>query len=304
MITKVAFIGSKTLGLNVLRQIYVQNPNSITVVVTLDDSADLRSDLSGFKEFCKSKKIPHEIINKNSHLKPIIEKYLPQLCLVVGWYWILKKEVLDLVPSGWLGIHASLLPAYRGGAPLVWAIINGEKFSGVSLFYFDEGMDSGDIVAQKQFSISATDSIKNVLDKATENSINLISENYLTLLEGKTKRYAQDHTQATYFPMRTPEDGRINWNWENKYIYNFIRAQTHPYPGAYCFLPNQKKMNVWKAEIINRKYQGIPGSVIRVNKEQLTVVCGEGTVIKLAEVSFTGDERFLNLAITSMIQLF
>ena len=110
MITKVAFIGSKALGLTVLQQIFLQNPNSLSVAITLDDSQDLRSDLLGFNNFCKSNGIPLEIITKNSELQPIIMKYRPQLCLVVGWYWMINKDLLNLVPNGWLGIHASLLP--------------------------------------------------------------------------------------------------------------------------------------------------------------------------------------------------
>ena len=147
------FIGSKQIGLEVLARIYELYPKQLKGVITFDDSNDIRTKLDSFKTLSKTIKKPLYILTKPSELVNVVEKVKPDLGIVVGWYWIIKPNILNKVRRGILGIHASQLPKYRGSAPLVWQIINGEKESGVTLFYFDKGMDSGDIVGQKRFKI-------------------------------------------------------------------------------------------------------------------------------------------------------
>ena len=177
-----------------------------------------------------------------------IQNLKPDLILVIGWYYMIPKSIMLIPPKGAIGIHASLLPKYRGNAPLVWAIINGEKESGVSLFYFDDGVDTGDIIAQKKFAISETDTIKEVLEKTKICSKAILVENIILLKENKAARYVQDHSQATIFPKRTPKDGQIDWSLSIKQIKDFIRAQTKPYPGAFTYI-NGKKIIIWDADI-------------------------------------------------------
>ena len=174
----------------------------------------------------------------------------PDLIIVIGWYYMIPDSIMKLPPKGVIGIHASLLPKYRGNAPLVWAIINGEKQTGVSLFYFDEGIDTGDIIAQSKFEIGESDTIKEVLEKTKKHSIDILLESMPDLLSNTVKRLPQDHSLATIFPKRTPADGKINWALPAKDIRNFIRAQTKPYPGAFTSIRN-KKVIIWDADIIN-----------------------------------------------------
>jgi methionyl-tRNA formyltransferase len=148
------------------------------------------------------------------------------------------------------GIHASLLPKYRGGAPLVWAIINGEKTTGVSLFYFDQGVDTGDVIAQKKIEISDTDDIRTVYEKATLAAVDVLRESLPLIREGQAPRIPQDHANATIFPQRKPEDGLIDWTRTPDEIRNFIRAQTRPYPGAFTVLEG-KKVTIWDADIVD-----------------------------------------------------
>lgn len=185
--------------------------------------------------------------NLSAHLE-YIQKLKPDLILVIGWYYMIPKVIMDLPSKGAIGIHASLLPKYRGNAPLVWAIINGETKSGVSLFYFDDGVDTGDIIAQKKFSISPSDTIKEVLKKTKKCSKDILLE-YIPLLEkGIAPRIKQDHSKATIFPKRTPKDGEIDWALPGDQIKNFIRAQTRPYPGAFTIIQG-KKVTIWDADI-------------------------------------------------------
>jgi methionyl-tRNA formyltransferase len=172
----------------------------------------------------------------------------PDLILVIGWYYMIPQKMIDLAPKGAIGIHGSLLPKYRGNAPFVWAMINGEKETGVSLFYFEKGVDEGDIIAQKKIAIEDKDTIKEILEKARVASVDVLLECLPQLANGTAPRIEQDHSQATIFPKRTPEDGKIDWDWDAKRIKDFIRAQTKPYPGAFTIIDN-KKVIIWDADI-------------------------------------------------------
>lgn len=178
-----------------------------------------------------------------------LNRWQPDLLLVLGWYYIIPHEARESVPLGCAGIHASLLPKYRGGAPIPWAIINGEITTGVTLFYMGDGIDDGDIIAQKDFAIEDADNCVTAYEKATQSSIQILREYLPLIATGTAPRTPQDHSQATYFPLRKPEDGLIDWSWSAKRIHNFIRAQTRPYPGAFTYIQG-KKVVIWDADIV------------------------------------------------------
>lgn len=177
------------------------------------------------------------------------EELRPDLILAIGWYFMVPLALRSKAPHGCLGLHASLLPKYRGGAPLVWALINGEVETGVTLFYMDDGIDSGDILAQESFPIGCSDTILDVLGKAERATLNILPESLVAIQEGTSIRRQQNHRLATYYPQRKPEDGEIDWSWEPVKIKNFIRAQTRPYPGAFTYR-NGKKVILWDADVI------------------------------------------------------
>lgn len=178
------------------------------------------------------------------------EALKPDFALVIGWYYLLPKNFCKILKKGAAGIHGSLLPKYRGNAPLVWAMINGEKKTGVSFFYFDDGVDTGDIISQKSFTIENKDTIKDVLNKTTNAAKEVLLEKMPEIQNGSVKVTKQDHSKATIFPKRSPKDGEINWEWDTNRIKNFINAQTRPYPGAFTFI-NDKKVIIWDADILD-----------------------------------------------------
>jgi len=182
----------------------------------------------------------------NDYLQPL-RRWRPDLILALGWYYIVPRAVRESVPGGCLGIHASLLPKYRGGAPLVWAIINGETQTGVSLFELTDEVDAGDILGQSAFEIANRDTIAEVMKKAAEHAAALLRSQLPQLARGQAERTPQDHAQATLFPQRCPADGLIDWSWPPNVIYNFVRAQTRPYPGAFYFEGDQR-VYVWDPE--------------------------------------------------------
>jgi len=210
-----------------------------------------------------------------------IKKINPDFILVVGWYYIIPKEILNYPKYGCAGLHASLLPKYRGGAPINWAIINGEKKTGITFFYFGEGVDSGDIIGQRAFKITLKDNCRTVYEKAIKSGIYLLKK-YIPLIErNKAPRIKQDESKATYFPQRKPEDGLINWGQSALKIYNFIRAQTYPYPGAYTFY-KKNKIIIWEAKISNFKSKekgNKPGQILRISKKGILTSTLDGKVI-------------------------
>lgn len=169
-----------------------------------------------------------------------IASWEPELFVVIGWYHLIPARVRALAPLGTVGVHWSLLPKYRGGSPLVWAMINGETETGASLFYLEDKVDVGDVIAQTRVRIGADDEVNTMIARLNIASGELVREHIPKLLRGIAQRWPQDNAQATYFPPRAPEDGEIDWSWPARRIYDFIRAQTFPYPCAFTFYRGQK----------------------------------------------------------------
>ena len=203
-----------------------------------------------FKDFETDNRKVIIVEDKMSTYLEQLKNLKPDLILVIGWYFMIPDQMIQLAVKGTIGIHGSLLPKYRGNAPFVWAMINGESETGISLFYFEKGVDEGDIIAQEKFPIVETDTILNILEKAKKASVKLLIDYLPRIADGTAPKIPQDHSQATIFPKRTPEDGLIDWNWDAKKIRNFIKAQTRPYPGAFTII-NKKKIILWDADIID-----------------------------------------------------
>lgn len=208
-----------------------------------------------FNIFQQQFNIPVTLItDKMTSYTDTVMKLQPDLILAIGWYYMIPDAMMKLACKGAIGIHGSLLPKYRGNAPFVWAMINGEKETGISLFYFEKGVDEGDIIAQKKIPIGEKETIRDILNKARVSSIEILLEYLPKIANGTAPKIPQDHSLATIFPKRTPEDGLIDWNWEAKRIYDFIRAQTKPYPGAFTYI-NNKKVIIWDADINSQPEQ-------------------------------------------------
>jgi methionyl-tRNA formyltransferase len=157
--------------------------------------------------------------------------------------------------------------------------LGNETETSVTLFCFDEGMDTGDIIGQKQFSGELKNKIAEVLQKAEDTTINLVSKYTLNLLNGTAQYQIQDHSKASYASLRRPEDCRIDWQKPAHEIYNFIRAQTHPYPGAFTTLPDGKIIRIWDASIFPYHYHGIPGLVGQKDGQGVVVTCGQDAFV-------------------------
>lgn len=256
---RIVFFGATELGFECCEKL-IKDKLEITGIFTIPQVFEISYSpnrpvtnylFKDFKQLGKDCNIPTiTVTDKLKNYKKELEAMKPDLIVVAGWYYMIPRLIRDTAEKGCVALHASLLPKYRGNAPLVWAMINGEKETGVTLFYLEDEVDSGDVVGQIRFKIEDNDSIRELINKVKDASIELLDK-YIPLIEnGTSPRIPQNNTEATYFPNRTPEDGLINWDWDAKKIHNFIKAQTKPYPGAYTII-NGKKITIWNADVID-----------------------------------------------------
>jgi methionyl-tRNA formyltransferase len=158
---------------------------------------------------------------------------------------LLGKEILSIPRSGAYNLHGSLLPAYRGRAPVNWVLVNGERRTGVTLHHMVEKADAGDIVGQKEVVIEFEDTALTLYKKICAKATELLDEVLPLMKAGRAPRIPMDLKKGSYFGGRKPKNGRIDWHWPAVRIYNLIRAVTDPYPGAFTFLPDGERMFIW-----------------------------------------------------------
>jgi methionyl-tRNA formyltransferase len=258
---KIIFFGANDIGYDCCKKL-IENKEEIIGLFSIPQKFKISYSknkinnvrFSDFNYLSKKYKIPlyYYKSSKENEMVKTIKNLKPDIIIVIGWYYMISKEIRQIPPKGVIGIHASLLPKYRGGAPLNWAIINGEKETGISLFYFKSGVDNGDLIGQKKIKINDIDTIKEIINKASKSSIQLLEEMIPKIKNNTAPRIKQNENDATYFPQRSPTDGKIDWSWNSKKIKDFIRAQTKPYPGAFTKIQN-KKIIIWDADIIETK---------------------------------------------------
>ena len=260
---KVVFLGASSYGMKCLRAILKVKGVDVVGVMTTPkeftltynegrDSKIMKNNVYyEISQLCKHEKIELYTIGKMNEEATIdkCKQWEPELIVVSGWYHIIGKAIRNIPLYGVVGLHPSSLPKYRGGAPLVWQMINGEDKAGITLFYMDEGIDSGDIIAQAEEVIEETDTIATLYEKIGNRGIELL-EKYLPLIAlGKAPRIKQENLQdSDIYPQRKPEDGMIDWKKSPKEIQNFVRAQTKPYPGAYTIIDG-KKITIWDCTV-------------------------------------------------------
>ena len=203
-----------------------------------------------------------------------LKKFNPDLICVAAYGKILPKNILDLPHYGCINVHASLLPKYRGAAPINWAIIRGEKVTGITTMKMDEGMDTGDILLKKEVPIEDEDTGETLSEKLSEIGARLLIETIRLLKEGQLNPIPQDHSQANYAPMLKKEDGKIDWQKSAEEIRNLIRGAL-PWPSAYTNLEG-KLLKIYKVRLAGG--EGKPGEVIKSESGILRVATGKGAL--------------------------
>ncbi|HDN2510214.1 MULTISPECIES: bifunctional UDP-4-amino-4-deoxy-L-arabinose formyltransferase/UDP-glucuronic acid oxidase ArnA [Providencia] len=207
--------------------------------------------------------------------------------VIFSFYYrdMLSEELLAIAPKGAFNLHGSLLPKYRGRAPINWALLNGESETGVTLHKMVAKADAGDIIAQEKVTITDTDTGLTLHAKVREAAETLLDKTLPLIEAGSYKAVAQDESQATYFGRRTAEDGQIDWNRSAKEINCLIRAVTEPYPGAFTYL-GARKMIIWRARVLDDNQGKAAGTVL--SNDPLRIACGQGAIEVVSGQSETG----------------
>lgn len=212
----------------------------------------------------------------------------PDLIVVIAFGQILKKEVLDLPKYGCVNVHVSLLPKYRGAAPINWVIINGEERTGITTMYMDEGLDTGDIIQTKEFSLDNEINAGQLHDKMMDEGADLLSQTVKAIEDGSANRTKQNDDESTYAPMMDKDLGHINFKKSAVCIHNLVRG-TVPWPGAWCESP-YGKIKIWKTSISQNQTGKDPGTIVAVDKQGIEVACGVG-VILIEEIQMPNKKR-------------
>jgi methionyl-tRNA formyltransferase len=213
----------------------------------------------------------------------------PELVFVVGWSQLVREPFIALVREGVFGMHPTLLPRHRGRAPIPWAILSGLARTGVTLFEIvDATADSGAIVGQAVVEITPEDTAETLFARIANAHVQLIREYVPQLLARSAPRLAQDPRRASSWPKRTPADGIIDWETRAPYLYDWVRAQTRPYPGAFTFLGDEKVV-VWRASPIPLDEPAPAGTIVATTPDGPVVACGQGALL-LEEVETQAGE--------------
>jgi methionyl-tRNA formyltransferase len=203
-----------------------------------------------------------------------IAEMKPDLILSVYYRHMIGQKILDLPPLGAFNMHGSLLPKYRGRAPINWAILHGESYIGMTLHRMVKSADAGEIIDQEGVDIDSDDNAEQAFRKVMPCARVVLERQLDALLTGTAKGTPQDDSQATYFGGRTPEDGCIDWSKSSLELFNLIRAVTDPYPGAFTDV-GEARLMVWWAKILSDR-SGQPGEVL--SSDPLIVATGEGAL--------------------------
>jgi methionyl-tRNA formyltransferase len=212
----------------------------------------------------------------------------PDVMVVVGYGQIIPQNIIDIPRLGILNVHASLLPKYRGAAPIQWAIANGESETGVTIMQIDAGLDTGDMLSAWRTPIDPDETAPELAARLAPNGANLLIRTLDELNAGRTLRLKQNDAEATHAPILKKEDGEVLWTRTAQDIYNRLRGFT-PWPGAYTSLRGQQ-LQIVRARVSDTKFPG-PAGTTHVGGRRLFVACGSESALELSEIQLQGKKR-------------
>jgi len=223
------------------------------------------------------------VAGRDPELQEFIATLAPDVLIVADYRYLLPASVIALAPFGAVNFHPSLLPAYRGRAPINWAILRGETELGLTAHLIDEGTDTGDVIAQRRYTLDSEEDVGDALRKLYPLYHELTLEIATALAKGHLTRTPQDHSRATIFPRRRPEDGLVDFSLSAREVLNLIRAVARPYPGAFAWCEDTR-VTFWKARIAETTdTSSVPrGTVTHTVAGQFTVSCGAGALEVMA----------------------
>ncbi|WP_088005883.1 methionyl-tRNA formyltransferase [Indiicoccus explosivorum] len=290
--TKVLFMGTPAFSVPILRMLAEEGYDIVAAVTQPDRPVGRKKIMTPppVKEEAERLGIPvlqPERVRSRNELEEVL-KLEPDLIVTAAFGQILPKELLDSPRFGAVNVHASLLPEYRGGAPIHQAVMDGKTETGVTLMYMAEALDAGDIIAQKTVPIGPDDDTGSMFGKLSIAGRDLLKETLPAILDGTNSRIPQDDSQATYARNISREQERIDWTRPASQIHDHVRG-LRPWPVAYTTL-SDSNVKVWDTEKTEMTGNGKPGEIIGSDSTGIYVQTGEGVII-LTEIQPAGKKR-------------
>ena len=289
---KVIFMGTPDFSVGTLEAL-IEAGHEVVLVVTQPDKPKGRGKEMQFTPV-KEVALQHEIPVyqpkriRNEECIEELRKYNADIMVVIAFGQILPKEILEMTPYGCVNVHASLLPKYRGAAPIQWAVIDGEKISGVTTMQMDEGLDTGDMIMKTEIPLEEEETGGSLHDKLAKAGADLCVET-LKALENKTATWEkQGETTTEYAKMLDKKTGDIDWKQSAESIERLIRG-LNPWPSAYTMW-EEKVMKIWKATVSEQNADEMPGTIVKVEKDSFWVQTGNGQ-LKILELQIPGKKR-------------
>ncbi|MEI8139281.1 MAG: methionyl-tRNA formyltransferase [bacterium] len=289
---RILFMGSAGFACPCLETLLRNNQDEVVGVVTQPDrpkGRNLQLSSCPVKTYLGSHQIPvlsPEKINTSESLAAIRTLH-PDLMVVVAYGQLLKSALLEMAPLGIINVHGSLLPKYRGAAPIQWAVANGDTISGVTTMYLNERMDAGDMILKRELPIDPADTGGSYHDKLALVGAELLNDTVDLIRQGRAPREVQNENEATVAPKLKKSDGRIDWTLPA----DIIRAQVqgfNPWPGSFCVIPADGGKIVKVLTVRAEAGTGIPGTLIALGGEGPLIQAGHGRALRLLEVQPEG----------------
>lgn len=264
-------------------------------VVTQPDKPQNRGKKLGMppvKELALKYDIPvyQPIKARDEEFVATLKELNQDIIVVVAFGQILPKSILDIPKFGCINVHVSLLPKYRGAAPINWVIINGEEKTGVTTMYMDEGLDTGDMILTEEFDLDDEITAGELHDKMKDRGADVLIETLKQIEKGTAPRIPQNHEEFTYAPMMNKALGEINWSKSAREIHNLVRG-VNPWPSAYTTYEGST-MKVWKTEVLNETSDKEPGTILKVDKDGIRISTKDNVVL-VKEIQMPGKKRVL-----------
>lgn len=294
---RIVFCGTPAFALPSLRALTAEPTFRVEAVITQPDRPRGRGgELSSSPVRAAAIESGIEVYQpekiKSDAANDFLLRLAPDIIVIIAYGQIISQRLLDIPRLGWVNVHASLLPKYRGAAPIHWAIINGETRTGVTTMQVAAGLDTGPILLKSETHIGADETSQELASHLSEMGAPLIVETLYKLGRGEIKPQPQDDSQASLAPLLKKEDGRIDWSLSAEAIYNRIRG-LQPWPGAFTTFRG-KTCHIWgrpiPRPIVDRKTDASPGSILSEDRG-LAVACGGGTILGLDFVQLEGRKR-------------
>lgn len=289
---RIIFMGTPDFAATILKTL-IEGPDEVVAVITQPDKAKGRGKKitpPPTKVLAESTGIPvHQPTKiKTEEFYNGLLTYQPDLIVVAAYGRILPKKLLELAPLGCINVHGSLLPQYRGAAPIQWSVINGEKQAGVTIIQMNEGMDTGDILLKSTIDMDLDETAGSLYEKLAELGSKTLLKAITGIKDGTVIAIEQNHEHATVAPMLKKDDGLIDWQKDAVEIECLIRG-LDPWPTAFCFL-NSKRLRLFKPEVLHKDSDAQPGTVLQADKRGLLIACGSNSLL-IKEIQPEGKKR-------------